>query len=55
VTSLREVARIAGQFERACTGDPWYGPAVKSILAGIDATRLGARVGDTREPGSARA
>jgi len=35
---LREVDRIAGEFERACAGDPWYGPAVKSILAGIDAT-----------------
>src|SRR5262245_21159603 len=34
---MREVDRIADEFERACAGDPWYGPPVRSILAGIDA------------------
>ena len=34
---MREVDRIADEFERACAGDPWYGPPVSSILAGIDA------------------
>jgi uncharacterized damage-inducible protein DinB len=33
---VREVDRIAAEFERACTGDPWYGSSVKSILAGVD-------------------
>ena len=32
---MREVDRIASEFERACGGDPWYGPAVQSILAGV--------------------
>lgn len=33
---MREVDRIADEFERACAGDPWYGPPVTSILEGVD-------------------
>lgn len=33
----REVDRIADQFERACSGDAWYGPSVRSALDGVDA------------------
>ena len=34
---MREIDRIADQLERACSGDPWYGSSVRSILAGVDA------------------
>jgi uncharacterized damage-inducible protein DinB len=34
---MREVDRIAGEFERACAGDPWYGPPLSTVLAGIGA------------------
>jgi hypothetical protein len=34
---MREIDRIADQFERACAGDPWYGPSVRSILEDVDA------------------
>ena len=36
-TNRREVDRIADQFERACSGDAWYGPSVRSALEGVDA------------------
>ena len=35
---MREIDRIADQFERACSGDAWYGPSVRSALEGIDAS-----------------
>ena len=34
---MREVDRLADQFERTCSGDAWYGPSVRSVLARVDA------------------
>ena len=34
---MREIDRIADQFERACSGDAWYGPSVRSTLEQVDA------------------
>jgi uncharacterized damage-inducible protein DinB len=34
--NVREVDRIADLFERACRGDAWYGPSVRSILEQVD-------------------
>ena len=34
---MNEIDRIADQLERAYRGDPWYGPSLRSVLAGIRA------------------
>jgi uncharacterized damage-inducible protein DinB len=34
---MREVDRVADQFERICGGDAWHGPSVRSALEGVDA------------------
>jgi hypothetical protein len=34
---MREIDRMADQFERACSGDAWYGPSARSTLEQVDA------------------
>ncbi len=34
---MREVDRIADQFERVCGGDAWHGPSVRHALEDVDA------------------
>jgi uncharacterized damage-inducible protein DinB len=40
---MREVERIADQLRRAHEGGAWHGPALKELLAGVDAALAAAR------------
>lgn len=39
---MNEVERIADQFERALTGDAWYGDSLREILADVTAEKASA-------------
>lgn len=41
--SMREVERIAEQFQRAHEGGAWHGPSLKELLAGVKAETAAAK------------
>ena len=40
---MTETKRIADQLRRAYAGEAWHGPALRQVLAGVDARRAAAR------------
>lgn len=42
-TTVSETQRIRDLFERAVGGDPWHGPSLKALLAGVTAEQAGGR------------
>ena len=40
---MGEVERIVDQLQRAFAGDAWHGPALRDLLADVDAARAAAR------------
>ena len=41
---MTEVDRIRDQIERAFDGDPWCGPSLRAVLAGVSADQAATRV-----------